>query len=83
MSRGGCQARMGAVVVPCAAAECRTFALDSRASAPARTTMVPAIQSASIPGEVPSPGPPPLRGATDVTCDLLLEHWLLRSVGST
>ncbi len=50
---------MGVVVVACAAAGSRTFALDSRASAPICATMVGAIQSASIPGEeVSSPGPP-------------------------
>lgn len=61
MSRGGCQARMGVVVVPCAAAGTRTFALDSRASVPTWTTVARAIKLASIPGEEgSSPGPPPL-----------------------
>ena len=62
MSCRGCQARMGIIVVPYAAAGSRTFALDSRASCPTCTTVPRAIQLASIPGEeVSSPGPPPLR----------------------
>ncbi len=65
MTRGGCQARMGIVAVPCAAAGSRTFALDSRTSMPACTTVARAIQLASKPGEEgSSPGPPPRRVAT-------------------
>lgn len=58
MSRARCQARMGVVVVACAAAGSRTFVLDSRASVPHLHHDPRAIQLASIPGEeVSSPGP--------------------------
>jgi hypothetical protein len=48
---------MGVVVVPCAVAGCRTFALDSRASVPHCTTVAGAILLASKPGEGPPPVP--------------------------
>jgi hypothetical protein len=46
----------------CAAAECRTFALDRRASRPSCTTKPPGEQAAARPGG--SPPPDPLLGTT-------------------
>jgi hypothetical protein len=48
----------------CAAAGCRTFALDGRASRPADTTSLPASLAASMPGGASPPDPPPPKHGT-------------------
>jgi len=64
VSCAGCQARMGVVVVGYAAAGSGHSCLTAGHRCPTCTTVPRAIRSASIPGEVSSPGPPPRRLAT-------------------